>query len=50
MMTMLLVVAVSIGNLVLGFALAVCLGQGPGWAARLVPRAVRERVGLAEHL
>lgn len=43
MIAMLLVLLISVGNFVLGFALAVHLGHGPHWA---LPRAenIRDRL------
>lgn len=47
MLAMLLVVMICLGNLALGFAVAVCLGKGPVWAERLLPGGIRDRLGLA---
>lgn len=47
MLAMLLVVMICLGNLALGFAVAVCLGKGPDWAERRLPPGIRDRLGLA---
>jgi hypothetical protein len=46
MLAMMLVVMICLGNLALGFAIAVCLGRGPAWAERLLPARIRDRLGL----
>jgi len=46
MFAMLLVVMICLGNLALGFVIAVCLGRGPSWAERLLPAGIRDRLGL----
>jgi hypothetical protein len=41
MLSMILISAICLLNLAIGFALAVLFGHGPSWAERLVPRAWR---------
>ena len=46
MLAMLLVLLICLGNLALGFAVAVCLGHGPASVERLLPKSIRDRLGL----
>jgi hypothetical protein len=46
MLAMLLIVMICVGNLALGFAIAVCLGKGPAWTEHLLPAKIRDRLGL----